>query len=83
MHPSIWGTYCKMHSAFICQTIYVGRERLGGESKKKCRVSYCTSTTYIEEKSIKMAYGPLGNSTTSSEEYRKKIRSTKTRNNWS
>jgi hypothetical protein len=38
MHPSIQGTYCKMHSAFICQTIYVGREPLGGERKKKCTV---------------------------------------------
>jgi len=58
-------------------------ENLSEEKGQKCTVSYCTSTTYIEEKSIKMAYGPLGNSTTSSEEYRKKIRSTKTRNNWS
>jgi len=58
-------------------------ENLSEGKGKKCTVSYCTSTTYIEEKSTKMAYGPLGNSTTSSEEYRKKFRSTKTRNNWS
>jgi len=75
-----------MHSSFICQTIYVGREPLG-RGRKKCTVSYCTSTTYIEfhkknylyrGKEYKMAYGLLGNSTTSSEKYRKKFRSTKT-----
>jgi hypothetical protein len=51
MHPSIQGTYCKMHSAFICQTIYVGREPLGGERKKN--VQFILYINYLEEKSPK------------------------------
>ena len=50
-----------------------------------CRVLLSVLAIYIcirlvELKSTKMAYGPLGNSKTSSEEQRKKFRSTKTRN---
>jgi hypothetical protein len=47
---------------------------------RRCFILYIN---YQEEKSPKLAYVPLGNSTTPSDEYRRKFRSTKTRNSWS
>jgi hypothetical protein len=59
----------------------MGREPLRGERGKM--YNFILYINYQEEKSPKLAYVPLGNSTTPSDEYRRKFRSTKTRNIWS